>query len=137
MNFKSNGAIVVNIVVVKVVSIYPWGGVHLWIQLLNCKSFGGETKLTYRHSNRQYFGGIFVWIDELGPKSRLFLIYQATAINQKPIAMSWCFFAFSKVYTTLRMKNRKHLRKNSRLHYIAILLKSWKVLLRTSFQLST
>ena len=49
----------------------------------------------------------FAQIGGLGPKSRPFLIYQTTAINQKPIIMRLGFFTVLKVCSKT-IKNSKH-----------------------------
>ena len=66
------------------------------------------------------------WFRGLAPKSRPFLIYQPTAINQKPVIMSFRFF-FIKLCTEM-LKTNKHQLKTSRLHYVFISSKSCKSL---------
>ena len=56
--------------------------------LLNHKLFGHETRATNRCSHGQDFSEIFCMTERLGPKSRLFLISQSVAVNQKPNLMS-------------------------------------------------
>ena len=66
---------------------------------------------------------IITWFVELYPKSRPFLIYQSTPVNQKQIMMCFLFFNLLKVCTKT-IKNCKYLLKVSRSHYIAILSES-------------
>ena len=98
-------------------SISTWGTLYFWIYLLNHKSICREIRPTNnRYCHGQYtFTKYFGWFKILCTESRLSLIYQPSAINQKPVMVSVWFF-------TLR-ENKKH-RKVNRSHYIAISLKS-------------
>ena len=66
----------------------------------------------------------FTWFGGLGPKSRLFLIYQPTTINQKLITISWWFFILWKSFTKTIESSKHHQLRINKLHYTAILLSS-------------
>ena len=114
INFKSSDAII---------SISTLGRVHFWIYLLIVNFLVMKPSQLIDLVMANVFRKIIGLFVVVAPMSRISLTCQPTAINQKPVMMSFYFFNFFEGMHWEIKRSKYHVLNINRSHCIAILLR--------------